>query len=257
MNKAASQHTVWPASLDFVPQRGPGADPLHTQLTTRLTAALNSGEIKPGEMLLDEISIGERLGMSRPTVRRAIESLVAQGLLLRTRGVGTQVVQRDIARDIKLTSLHDDLGAGGFSSETRVLAVSSGAATASEAKLLRVDPRTPVTRIRRLRLADGKPLAVMTNTMPPLDGEFTAELLSRHGLYEVLRQRGVEIRVANQSICARRASSEEAELLKIARASPVLTMQRIAFDSQGNVVEVGQHSYNPALYHFATTLVAK
>ena len=77
------------------------------------------------------------------------------------------------------------------------------------------------------------------------------------GLYQVLRARGVAIRVANQAISARRANGDEADLLGISRGGPVLTTERVVFNDAGEVVEYGIHCYRPDLYRFETTLFAK
>jgi DNA-binding transcriptional regulator YhcF (GntR family) len=89
--------------------------PLYHQLAEQLSAAIGSGTLQPGDAFENEVAMAERLGLSRPTVRRAIQELVGQGLLLRRRGLGTTVAGRQLHRRAELTSLYDDLrreGAG-------------------------------------------------------------------------------------------------------------------------------------------------
>src|SRR5690606_25653005 len=100
-------------------------------------------------------------------------------------------------------------------------------------------------------------VAVMENFLPAVYADITAETLAEHGLYQVLRARGVTIRIAKQRIGARTADADEAALLDIEENGAVLTMERIAFDSGGAAVEFGHHCYRPDMYSFETTLVAK
>lgn len=240
--------------ITFSPDRSTPL-PLYFQLASRLEAAIRSGELPPGARVENELSIAHRLGLSRPTVRRAIQELVDAGLLVRRRGIGTQVVHGPITRRVELTSLHDDLGSEDRSPETTLLSHETGRATVEEAGALGIDVGKQVLRITRLRLADGVPIAVMTNTLPPQHASLTETELGQHGLYQLLRERGVTMRVAKQLIGARAATDIEAELLGINPHDPVLTMARTAYDAGGRAVEWGTHCYRPDRYSFAVTLV--
>lgn len=251
-----STEPVWPAEL-FTDLDRTGPVPLYYQISSRLERAIREGLIPAGARLENEISIGEKLGLSRPTVRRAIQELVDKGLLVRRRGIGTQVVQARVSRPVELTSLHEDLSHSGIKPATRVLSLERVPADAQTAALLNVTVGTEVTRIRRLRSADGTPMAVLENFLPPEFADITAEHLENKGLYEILRARGVTIKIANQTIGARRTQGDEHELLDIPKGSPLLTMDRVAFDQGGRVIEAGQHCYRPDLYSFSTTLVAR
>src|SRR4051794_4922300 len=87
--------------------------PLYHQLSRQLVAAVESGRLPKGAFLDNELDLAERWQVSRPTVRRAIQDLVDGGMLVRRRGVGTQVVSDQVRRPFKLTSLFDDLAATG------------------------------------------------------------------------------------------------------------------------------------------------
>src|SRR3954470_21609266 len=78
--------------------------PLYFQLATQLEAAIDRGDLSAGGRLDNEIELADRLGVSRPTMRRAIQELVSKGLLVRKRGVGTQVVRGGLKRRVELTS---------------------------------------------------------------------------------------------------------------------------------------------------------
>jgi DNA-binding GntR family transcriptional regulator len=252
----ASQETVWPDEL-FADLDRTGPVPLYYQVSSRLESAIRSGEIPAGARLENEIAIGVRLGLSRPTVRRAIQELVDKGLLVRRRGIGTQVVQGQVTRQVELTSLYEDLKRSHHEPGTDVLHREVIPATDAVAEHLGVAPGDPVLYLRRRRTTDGVPVAVLENYLPSDFDDITTEQLTDRGLYEILRARGVTIRIAKQTIGARRTHGDEHELLDIDRGGPVLTMERVAFDASGRAVEYGHHCYRPDMYNFETTLVAK
>ncbi|MGH3382013.1 MAG: GntR family transcriptional regulator [Actinoallomurus sp.] len=231
--------------------------PLYFQLAEQLEAAIVAGALTPGSRLENEIQLAGRCGLSRPTVRQAIQHLVDRGLLVRKRGVGTQVVQAQVRRPIELTSLYDDLAAAQRAPRTRVLELVTVPASDEIAKDLGLPPGTDVVRMRRLRLSDSEPLALMTNHLPTDIVDLTAERLERHGLYEILRAAGVNLRIANQTIGARGATTAEAALLDERRGVPLLTMTRTAFDDKGRAVEYAAHAYRASRYSFTLTLVER
>lgn len=252
----ASDQTYWPDEL-FADLDRAGPVPLYFQVGTRLETAIHDGTIPAGARLENEIAIAQRLGLSRPTVRRAIQELVDKGLLVRRRGIGTQVVQGQVTRQVELTSLYEDLQNARHEPGTLVLAHERIPATESVADGLGVAVGSEVVFVRRQRSTDGTPVAVLANYLPPEFADITTEQLEQRGLYQILRARGVTIRIAKQRIGARKAQGDEARLLDIDRGGPVLTMDRIAYDSAGRAIEYGHHCYRPDMYSFETTLVAK
>jgi len=232
-----------------------GPVPLYYQISSRLEQAIRDQTLPAGSRLENEVALANRLGLSRPTIRRAIQDLVDQGLLVRRRGIGTQVVHGKITRNVELTSLYEDLERSGQKPETRVLSVETLSADERFAEALGVDVGSPVLHIKRLRSADGVPLAILDNVLPSAFTDLDRESLERHGLYQLLRARGVTMRVAKQRIGARSATTHEAQLLDLSRGAPVLTMTRTAFDNSGVAVEYGQHCYRPDRYSFEVTLV--
>lgn len=234
-----------------------GPIPLYYQLATALEHAITSGQLPPGSRLENEIPLSVRLGLSRPTVRRAIQDLVDKGLLVRRRGIGTQVVHGAVSRRIELTSLFDDLDRTGKTPATRVLTCEQIEAGGHVAEALGVSDSDSVLHVRRLRSADSVPIAVLENYLPPALIDITAGELESKGLYEILRSRGVTMRVARQRIGARRATPAESRLLDLGRGAPVLSMDRTAYDAGGRAVEFGRHCYRPDLYSFEMTLVEK
>lgn len=234
-----------------------GPVPLYFQVSQKLQTAIESGAIPVGSRLENEISIAEQLGISRPTIRRAIQELVDKGLLVRRRGIGTQVVQSSVIRPVELTSLYEDMQNAHLEPGTTVLTHQVVPAKTSVAQALSLVPDTPVLLLRRSRSTDGVPFAILENYLPIEFADISVGDLESRGLYQNLRSRGVTIRVATQRIGARRATSEEAELLEIDQRGPLLTMERVSFDQSGAPIEFGNHCYRPDMYSFETTLVAK
>jgi DNA-binding GntR family transcriptional regulator len=231
--------------------------PLYFQVSQQLENAIHDGTLPPGTRLDNEVALAERWGLSRPTVRQAIAHLVDKGLLVRRRGVGTQVVQPQVRRSIELTSLHDDLAAAGQQPRTRVLECATVPADEEVAEHLGLAPGAEVVRLRRLRLTGDEPLALMTNHLPAGLVELTAERLTDEGLYAMLRTAGINLRIAHQTIGARPATAAEAGLLDEHRGTPLLTMTRTAYDDKGRAVEYGSHVYRATRYSFTLTLVER
>lgn len=229
--------------------------PLYFQVAQRLQHAIEAGELPAGSRLDNEIDLADRLGLSRPTMRRAIQHLVEQGLLVRKRGVGTQVVHTRVRRSIELTSLYDDLVAAGQCPRTTVLANRVEPASDQVARALNVPEKTPVIALERLRYASDEPLALMRNYLPEGIVDGSTERFERHGLYELLRESGVHLRIASQTIGARACTLAESRLLGEKRGAPVLTMTRTTYDDTGRIVEYATHLYRASLYAFELTLV--
>jgi DNA-binding GntR family transcriptional regulator len=231
--------------------------PLYFQVAEQISEAIRRGDLTPGSRLDNEILLADRLGLSRPTIRQAIQYLVDKGLLVRKRGVGTQVVHGQVKRSVELTSLYDDLRRAGQEPATRVLALAPVPAGEEVARVLGVTPGTEVLRLERLRFAAGEPLALLHNWLPLGLAPLTTETLEERGLYELLRAAGVRMRVANQRIGARAASATEARLLGERRGAPLLTMLRTTYDDQGRAVEHGSHVYRASHYSLEVTLIER
>jgi GntR family transcriptional regulator len=230
--------------------------PLYFQVAQRLEHAIEVGELLPGTRLDNEIDLADRLGVSRPTMRRAIQYLVDRGLLARKRGVGTRVVAAKVRRPVELTSLYDDLNSAGREPHTTVLSFEVVEASDATAHALGIPEGVAVYAIERLRYAGDKPLALMRNVVPASVVTLTKEDLESRGLYEILRTNAAAPRIASETIGARAASAAEARMLKESRGAPLLTMERTAYDDHGRAVEHGEHIYRASLYTFELTLTS-
>ncbi|MET3805264.1 DNA-binding GntR family transcriptional regulator [Nakamurella sp. UYEF19] len=229
--------------------------PLYFQVSQQIEQAISSGQLGPGARLDNEISLADQFGLSRPTMRRAIQELVDKGLLVRKRGVGTQVVHGQVTRPVELTSLFDDLARGNQAPRTTLLVNEIVAATEIVSQFLDVGIGSDVLHLRRLRFANGEPLAILENHLPRDLAEVGRGDLEARGLYQLMRAKGVHIRVAKQRIGARSGTIEECHLLGERRNSPLLTMDRVTHDDSGRPVEWGHHVYRASQYSFEVTLV--
>ncbi|MFJ8650137.1 GntR family transcriptional regulator [Streptomyces sp. NPDC093546] len=231
--------------------------PLYFQLSQQLEAAIERGALTPGSLLGNEIDLATRLGLSRPTVRQAIQALVDKGLLVRRRGVGTQVVHSQVKRPLELSSLYDDLEAAGQRPATIVLTNRFQPATAEVAAALGVPEGSDVRFLERLRFAHGEPMARLRNHLPPGLLDPATEELEETGLYRLMRGAGITLHSARQSVGARAATELEAELLTEEPGAPLLTMERTTFDDTGRPVEFGSHLYRASRYAFEFQLLVR
>ena len=227
--------------------------PLYHQISEPIKELILDGTIPPGAKLEDELSMASRLGVSRPTARRALQSLVDLRLVVRKRAVGTIVAPKEIHRQVKLSSLYDDLKDSEQKPTTKVISYDEVEASQEIAEDLRLEEGQTVIKVVRLRLANGEPLAIMTNYLPSEVAPTEKELRSG-GLYDAMRSHGHEVVSASQTISARKASSEEAEILQESRGAAILSMRRIAYNQSGVPIEIGDHVYRASRYRFTVSL---
>ena len=242
-----------PITLDLTVERG-SQTPLYLQLAAGIEEAIRSGVLTPGSRLENELALSKRLRLSRPTVRQGIQELVDKGMLVRKRGVGTQVVQAPVNRQVALTSLYDDLQAAGKAPRTEIVEYRIGRPSPEAVDRLQLAPGEQVLDLIRVRYADDEPLAVMRNTIPERIAP-TREALAASGLYACLRDGGISTVLAHERIGATVADEDHAELLGEQVGAALLTMERKSFANDGSVVEYGFHVYRASRYSFEVTLV--
>ena len=238
------------ATLRASAQDSESALPLWARVASGLTDLVDTDRLPVGTRMENEVTLAKRLGISRPTLRRALQELVSQGVLIRRPGLGSQVVRPAVHRPIELTSLFDDLVKSGRAPHTDVLSFDVVPASDTVAFTLRIPARSEVTTMERLRYANGEPLALLTNAIPTDVARFTRADLQKGGLYALLRQAGSQPKTATEVIGARVATAEEARVLGIKRGAAVLTMSRAATGFDGRGIEYGSHIYRADRYAF-------
>lgn len=252
--RAATESAL--STLDFALDRGSPV-PLYHQLAQQLEAAIGQGVLAPGNLLGNEVDLSVRLGLSRPTVRQAIQSLVDKGLLVRRRGVGTQVVHSHVRRPLELSSLYDDLETAGQAPTTEVVGNEAVAAPADVAAALGLAEGGEVVLLERLRRTHGRPVALLCNYLPSGLLDLDSTRLEATGLYRMMRTAGITLHSAHQTVGARSATAQEAARLDEKEGAALLTMQRTAYDDTGRPVEYGTHIYRASGYSFDFQLLVR
>lgn len=231
-----------------------GNTPLYLQLESRLRDALAHGQFRPGEALPAEREFARELGVSRITLRRALERLESLGLVLRRHGSGTFVAGRVEQGLTGLTSFTEELRSRGRLPGTHWAERGLDGASPEEALALGLAPLAPVARLERVRLADGEALALERATLP-------ASLLPdpaavEGSLYAHLAARGLSPARAVQRLRAAAADARVAGLLGIAAGAPVLFIERLSFLPGGAVLEFTRSHYRGDRYDFVAELHA-
>lgn len=232
--------------------------PLYLRVARHIETSIVDGHLSPGDRLDGEIGLAESLGVSRQTMRKAIDELVRQGLLVRRHGSGTQVLPtRSDRTGGGVEGLYDELKRAGRRPSTQVIVLEVRQADPESAAELGLNPGAEVLYLERVRTADDEPVAIMRNWIPADLIELHASDLETHGLYEILRKGGVRMRMAQQSIGAEAASSASARLLGVKKGSPLLTIQTTTYADSGKPVELGRHEYRGDMYRFPVTKVER
>ncbi len=228
------------------------ATPLYLQLEAALRDALASDTWKAGEAMPPERELAEQFGVSRLTLRKALERLEAQGLVQRRQGSGTYVAPRLEQPLSTLTGFSEDMRARGL--EPRVRWLKRGLYTASpeEVLALSLSPGEKVARLERVRSAQGEPMAVERAALP-------AHLLPnpeevKDSLYAYLQSKGLRPVRALQRLRSVAASRQEAELLGIRVDEPVLYIERLSYLADGSVLEFTRSHYRGDRYDFVAEL---
>ncbi|MDH7637773.1 GntR family transcriptional regulator [Sphingomonas oryzagri] len=241
-----------------LPERGSG--PLYLQLQHLLRDAIGAQLLKPEQALPSERDLCEDFDLSRVTIRKAIEGLVDEGLLVRKRGAGTFIADmRREARDTrvekifsKLSSFSEDMESRGMKPSSRWLSQSTGMVSPDEAMALALSPGTAVHRFRRLRFADGKPMALEYTILP---AHYLPDITAvTHSLYEALAQTGSRPTRALQRLRAVGFDAEQAEAIGVEIGHPGLLIERRGFLPDGRPVEFTQSYYRGDAYDFVAEL---
>jgi GntR family transcriptional regulator len=233
--------------------------PAYLQLRDGIKAAIEAGAWGVGMALPSERDLASHLGLSRMTVRRAFEELVADGLVEGRQGSGTFVRARRLEQTVdRVIGFTDEARMLGFRPGSRVLEFGLVEADAVVAAALRCPPGALVLRVARIRTADGQPLALQVASLRPSLSGLEADALERFGsLYRaVATLYGVTPRRARQTIGARLPTREERRLLALAATQPVLALERTTFDGGDEPFEYVRSAYRGDRYALALDLRA-
>ncbi|HEY2659495.1 MAG TPA: GntR family transcriptional regulator [Caulobacteraceae bacterium] len=226
--------------------------PLYQQLRRALRDAIADNRLAAEEALPPERVLAEELGVSRITVRKALDALVSEGMLTRRQGAGTFVATRVEKSFSKLTSFSEDMISRGRRPESAWLSRASGSANPEESLTLGLSPGAPVYRFNRIRFADGEPMALEYSTVP--GSCLPSESAVVESLYEALNIHGARPVRALQRLRAVLFTGEKAKLLGVADGAPGLLIERRGFLKEGRPVEFTQSYYRGDAYDFVAEL---
>jgi GntR family transcriptional regulator len=239
--------------------RGPGAT-VHTQIEDWLAGQIAMGALVPGDRLPTEHDLAGWFGVSRMTLRQALAELVRRGLVTKTVGRhgGTFVAAPKLEQDLTtLAGFSEQLRRNGMAAGARVLAARPRPAGPAAAAALRTGPDDPVFEVSRIRLADGKPVALerslfpadrfpglldsplegspLEGSLPPLEGSLPP---LEGSLYELLEVRyGLRPHRARESLEPVTAGGYEAGALEVAVGAALMLVERVAYDQSGEPFE--------------------
>ncbi|MEX2548971.1 MAG: GntR family transcriptional regulator [Nitriliruptoraceae bacterium] len=234
--------------------------PLYVQLKEALLDEIRDDGLQPGDRLATEGEIEDRFGVSRTTVRLALQALAQDGVVERIQGKGTFLCPPQISHRPALTSFTENMLSQGLTPSRRVLEMETRDAPDPVLSALRMRGSDRRCRfLRRLLLADGDPVAVAETWLPVrFVGEehetLSREALEEHSLYELLAQSPIALELASgvETSRAALADADIAGLLRSSQGDPVLIVDRISSDPAGRVVEVSRLIFDGVRYRYRT-----
>lgn len=241
--------------IDLALRRDGSATPLYLRIQERIRGAILAGRWRPQEALPGERDLADAFEVSRVTIRKAIGGLVEAGLLHQRQGSGTYVAGRPARLEqalSRLTSFTEDMRLRGLEPSVTVLRRDVSPPSPQEAMHLMLSPRDRVSRLRRLRLAGGVPMAIELATLPQAvlpDPEAVG-----FSLYATLEGLGARPVRALQRLTAGNLGTEDADLLEVASGSAALAIERVSFLADGRPVEFTRSWYRGDAYDFVAEL---
>lgn len=239
----------------------PAFSPLYQQIKSLLLNSLRSGEWKPGEVIPSEMELALRFRVSQGTVRKAIDELAAENLLVRRQGKGTFVAthaeQHVRFRFLKLVPDSGPPGSEG-SAQRDIIACRRARASADVARALALRTGDPVLQVRRVLSFAGTPTILEDIWLPavPFKGLTAERLANYQGPMYALFETEFNVRMvrAEEKIRAEPASEGRENLLKVARGTPLLSVERIAYTYQDEPMELRRGYYRTDTHHYLNTL---
>lgn len=230
--------------------------PKYYQLKEIIRDMIEKDELEAGQVIPPERKLCERYGVSRMTARQAVMELVNEGLLYRVQGLGTFVAEAKVHQGTgRLTSFTEDMRERGMEVSSEVLGVEQESAGPVVARKLRIDPGDLIVRVRRVRNADGTPMALETSHLLYETARSILGMdLSGRSLYEVLGKAGARMAGAEQSYEAVLVNEGESRHLGVPVGSPALLIERVTFDEGEKPFEYVKSIYRGDRYRITTKL---
>jgi GntR family transcriptional regulator len=209
-----------------------------------------------GQAIPSERQLSLDLGVSRLTVRAALDELVRDGYLVRRRGSGTFVREPKIAQELTMTSFSEDMRRRGLTPSSKTLSLKTTLAGANLGRALHVSPSERIVVAKRLRLADAEPMAIETlHVRESLVPGLTPKDLDEGSFYELLSHRfGITIVGGIQTIEPTVTNEEESSALEVPLHSPAFQFERTTRSEEGDIVEFVRSIYRGDRYRLVTEL---
>ncbi|MGH3104611.1 MAG: GntR family transcriptional regulator [Gaiellaceae bacterium] len=209
-----------------------------------------------GQAIPSERQLSVDLGVSRLTLRAAVDELVREGYLVRRRGSGTFVREPKIAQELTMTSFSEDMRRRGMRPSSKTLSLTVTMAGAWLGRCLHVSPSERILVAKRLRLADGETMAIETlHVRESLVPGLTPEDLEGASFYELLAERyGIAIVSGVQTIEPTVTNEEESSALGLPLHSPAFQFERTTRSEEGDIVEFVRSIYRGDRYRLVTEL---
>ena len=233
-----------PAAL-WAPSRRREEPAAYVQIETELVERIQSGQLRPGDRIPPERELAEQLQVSRMTVRQALGRLSDRGLLTRERGRGTFVSEPKVIQSLsRLHGFFEQMIHQGIVPTSRLLSGDQVLANAAVARVLEVRLAEPLYKVVRLRLGSGVPLALETSFFPArLVPGLLEHDLERSSIYRLMERYDARPVRAIQSLEPVPAREDEAAVLDVAVGSPLMLVERTAWDGRGRAVEYAKDLY--------------
>ena len=214
-------------------------EPLYRRLKEWVAEKIESGEWPPGHRLPPELKLAAEFSLSRATVRQAMNLLVHQGLIERTRGSGTFVARPKVAHNLLgAFSIAEDVLRAGATPRVRVLGIDRRKPLASVVARLGLAANEDVYEVRRLILADDEPLILVTNWLPAQRFPRLEDKPLQRGMGTVFREIfGVECRRQHKEVEVTTLDEQEAALLEVAAHTPALLVSYVSYSAENEPFE--------------------
>lgn len=228
-----------------------GFIPLYYQIQRALMEKIHSGELSEGDPLASEEELSRYHQVSRMTARQALHGLKISGYAFSEKGRGTFVTRPKLEKNIMhLQGFTEDMRQRGMKPSSKLLQQIVVSPTEDLMQRLKLDATDRVLRLRRLRLADGTPMALEDSHIPLRQFPGLDRIdFAKHSLYQTLRERfGVRVGYADEIIEALPATREESELLSIQKKASVLSITRVIMTTQESPIEFACSRYRGDRY---------
>lgn len=232
-------------------------EPLYHQLYTLLKTSITNGTVEYGAQMPTELQLSETFGLSRITVKRAMDDLAADDLIARRRGTGSHVIYQYEPEPVKapLVGMLENVAEMGRHSNVKVLAIDSIVPPAAIRDLLSLGSDEKAIKVVRVRRNEnGSPYAYYVSWTLAPEASFTKSNIEKSTRLSILSDSGIKIGKVEQTLGAENAQADVAGLIEVQVGEALLSLQRHSFDESGKLVDILFGLYNPKMFTYKMVL---